>query len=147
MIDKLREAIETGKTLNIRYFGGSTPGAERQIIPLKIDGNLVRARCSATGETKNFRIDRIELLSDGTPSAVAAQINITAPPTTFTSLTEFAEYYQKTLHSIGWVVQHTDHALSLHRTRQNGTILKSFDIEISYTPTEKTNVWLSQQFI
>ena len=58
----LSEAIGTGEILTIIYNGGSQPGAQRQISPIKISGPIVVARCLSSDEIKKFSIPKIEIL-------------------------------------------------------------------------------------
>ena len=63
--DALLEAIENGKPLRVRYFGGSSPGAERELQPLAVNDGKVRARCIPSGETKTFVVEKMELAVEG----------------------------------------------------------------------------------
>lgn len=60
----IHEAISTGEVLTIRYHGGSSPGATRQIAPIRIMSNgTVQARCFTSDAVKPFFIRKIEILS------------------------------------------------------------------------------------
>ena len=61
ILDSLQEAIQSGHSLKVRYFGGSTPGAERELFPLSIANGKVRARCVVTQQAKTFVIEKMEL--------------------------------------------------------------------------------------
>jgi predicted DNA-binding transcriptional regulator YafY len=54
-------AIETGEVINIKYHGGSQPGSIRQISPISVNGDDVRARCLATNRVKVFKISKMEI--------------------------------------------------------------------------------------
>lgn len=58
----LRDAIESGEILTIRYHGGSQPGASREIAPIQITKDKVRARCYASNAVKLFAIGKIEII-------------------------------------------------------------------------------------
>lgn len=60
---RMQEALElkTGEAFEIIYHGGSSPGSRRTILPLKVDGHLVYAKCFDSNSEKHFRIDRMEL--------------------------------------------------------------------------------------
>ena len=44
MEQKLKEAIEDGEVLRVKYAGGSQPGAQREIAPISVKVGKVRAR-------------------------------------------------------------------------------------------------------
>jgi hypothetical protein len=60
---RMQEALElkTGEAFEIIYHGGSSPGSRRTILPLKVDGHLVYAKCFDSNSEKHFRFDRMEL--------------------------------------------------------------------------------------
>jgi len=60
----LQDAIGTGEVIKIRYHGGSQPGAVREIVPRKIDGEYLKAICLNNEELRAFRIDKIEIASE-----------------------------------------------------------------------------------
>lgn len=67
MSESLRQAmteavkLRTGEAFEIVYYGGSSPGSKRTIMPLKVDRHVVYAKCFNSNEEKNFRFDRMEL--------------------------------------------------------------------------------------
>jgi predicted DNA-binding transcriptional regulator YafY len=58
----LKEAIETGEVLKVRYHGGSQPGALREIAPISVNGDKVRARCYSSDAVKTFVIGKVEIV-------------------------------------------------------------------------------------
>ncbi|RUM56296.1 MAG: hypothetical protein DSY85_03090 [Marinomonas sp.] len=70
MSESLRQAmteaveLKTGEAFEIIYHGGSSPGSKRTIMPLKVDGHLVYAKCFDSDSEKNFRFDRMEYATD-----------------------------------------------------------------------------------
>ena len=62
--ERLEKAIGTGEIIGIVYHAGSQPGAFRDIAPIQIDGEKIRARCYMSGAVKTFVIDKIELRGD-----------------------------------------------------------------------------------
>lgn len=54
-------AISAGAEIDIIYQGGSHPGAVRTVLPLRITDGLLRARDSATGQSKSFKLELITL--------------------------------------------------------------------------------------
>lgn len=65
-IRRLKDAAGTGEILDIVYAGGTQPGTRREITVRAIDGEMLKACCLATGMSKTFRIDRLEVW-DGDP--------------------------------------------------------------------------------
>ena len=59
--ERLQRAIGTGELIGIVYHGGSQPGAFREIAPLQIDADKVRARCYSSNAVKVFSLSKIEL--------------------------------------------------------------------------------------
>ncbi len=57
----LEAAISAGTEIDIIYQGGSHPGAVRTVLPLRITDGLLRARDSATGQSKSFKLELISL--------------------------------------------------------------------------------------
>jgi hypothetical protein len=60
----LREAASTGEIVEIVYFGGTQPGARRDIHPRSVDPPYVRAMCLENRAYRTFRTDRM-VLADG----------------------------------------------------------------------------------
>lgn len=55
----LKEAVETGEILKIRYHGGSQPGRLfREIAPISVNSDKVRA----SGTVKTFLISKVEII-------------------------------------------------------------------------------------
>ena len=56
--------------IEFRYWGGSAPGAIRQVRPLTVfrrtdfPGVYAEGFCEAAGEKRTFRLDRVEWISD-----------------------------------------------------------------------------------
>ncbi len=145
LTEKLLTALKTGEVLRVRYFGGSRPGAERQLRPIAIADGKVRALCLHSGETKSFVIERMEEVLDGVPSAMAALIPVV--PTTFLSVDEFVDRYRHEFESQGWVVQHEAQAVSLHRTFKNGKLIQAPDVDLSFEAETYDAVFDGEQVI
>lgn len=124
----LREAIETGEAISIKYFGGSQPGSIRQISPISVSGDDVRARCLATNRVKTFKLSKIELQEDNSsksyiPGAVKPEI---------TSLKEGLEKFRSELESVGWVLNAEESEAGLYRMFKNGKLRKTPDVYLQY---------------
>ncbi len=59
----LSEAAQNGEILHVIYAGGSSPGSVRQIVPVKIEGDKVRARCIKSNKTKLYLIEKIGIMT------------------------------------------------------------------------------------
>jgi len=59
----LKEAIGTGEAIKVRYYGGSTPGEERELVVRKILKNgYVRCFCLRDNIEKTFFLNKIEIV-------------------------------------------------------------------------------------
>lgn len=48
ILDDLLKAIQSGDTLQVRYFGGSSPGGKRELQPISVKDGKVRALCTSS---------------------------------------------------------------------------------------------------
>ena len=139
----LAESIETGELLTIKYHGGSSAGAAREIMPIQIQGDKVRARCYTSGAVKTFSIAKIELASktidqikldevwDGRPTNEQPQLLIPK------NSKEICADHREALIESGWHIIEQDDAdqfgLYLHRKKKVGTgWLKSASASLSF---------------
>lgn len=128
--EAILKAIDSGGSLRVRYFGGSSPGTERELHPLSLKDGKVRARCIPSGETKTFLLEKMELAVEGVPSVLAN--TLPTPPAVCSSVEEFAAYHANNLQQLGWVVQRDGEAISLHRTFKNGKLIKTPDVSLDF---------------
>lgn len=131
--ERLENAIASGEILEIKYFGGSTPGKSRNISPIKIDGNNLIARCLQSNEVKTFSIEKIsfsdEKESYEVSTAVIEHLNLQS----FSQIDNFLNEYKESLEKLGWFVKlDTPESLSLYSYFKNGKIKKTADINLSY---------------
>jgi len=79
---QIKAALESGRWLDIKYFGGSTPGQRRKIKPLELfrvenyPDIYLRAFCAHRNEERTFRMDRLSVVataSDRVASKVAQE--------------------------------------------------------------------------
>lgn len=144
IVDALMEAIKNGKSLHVRYFGGSSPGGERELLPLSLKDGRVRARCLSSGETKTFVVEKMELAVEGMPSALAA--TIPPPVPVYSSLDEFMAHQALTLQAMGWVVRRDGEVFSLHRTFKNGRLIQSPDVALQFVPVASDSCFDGEEF-
>lgn len=71
IIKRLLEAGKDGEFLDIVYSGGSTPGATRSVMPIKLfkvrgydDSIYLEAFCDLREDNRVFRLDKLELVSE-----------------------------------------------------------------------------------
>lgn len=129
ILEALLKAVENDESLRVRYFGGSSPGSERELMPLSIKDGKVRARCLSSGETKTFFIEKMEAVIDGVPSTLAA--SFPTPEPVYASVEEFLNHQTAALQEMGWVVKRDGEFVTLHRTFKNGKIRGS-DVGLQY---------------
>lgn len=135
--ETLNNAIGTGEVITIIYHGGSKPGSTREIIPLQINGNKVRARCYTSNAVKTFNIDKIQLCGDQETN-IPTWDKVKKPQQQFYELIHALEDIQPKLVSFGWhVVPHGSEggdstAIMLHTCFKNGKPKKGEEISLSY---------------
>lgn len=87
----LRDAIETGEVLTVAYHGGSQPSMQRQIAPIRIEHDLILARCYVSGKIKAFRMNRIEVIDNETPISKRDAQEASPPISAYHDLTDAFE--------------------------------------------------------
>jgi hypothetical protein len=133
ILENLVNAIEKGESLRVRYFGGSSPGIERELQPLSIKDGKVRAVCLLSNETKTFLIEKMELAIEGVASEKLATLS--APPQTYPSLDELVANESEPFKEMGWYVQYEGKAVSLHRAFKNGKLIQTPDVSLAFEAT------------
>lgn len=129
-LSTILNAIENVQTLRIRYFGGSSPGSERELIPVSVNDGKVRAVCMPSRETKTFVLEKMEIVVDGVKSTLETRF----PPAAALceSISEFVAANQPRWQQIGWTVNQGEQSLSLHRSFKNGKVMQTPDVELTY---------------
>jgi hypothetical protein len=131
---RIREAMENGEVLWVKYWGGSQPGSVREISPITLSGDKVRVRCLTSESVKTFNIHKIEVLP-GMPEAGASGYDIDAPKSIFenvTSMMDIFELVKNELETAGWIVQVTPDRLSIHGRFNNGKPRKTPKLSLEY---------------
>jgi len=59
----IQSAIDTKQKINVIYHGGSMSGQPRELGPISIKGNKLRAKCYKTDAFKTFLIERIQIIT------------------------------------------------------------------------------------
>jgi hypothetical protein len=137
----IRQAIGTGEIIGIRYHGGSQPGVYRQIIPIKIEGNQLRAHCLASGSDKTFRLEHIELQNQLPPSQENIAASWVPPPISGVeqrelSIEEILAEHRDALTQCGWLVEFDVNddgkCINLFGFLKNGKQQKSPSLTLEY---------------
>lgn len=121
----LEDAISSGEVVSVKYMAGSQPGVVRDISPISIDGDNVRARCLVSNSAKVFKISKM-FLSDGV--ADYKQESDIEP----LSLADGLSKYENELVDLGWVLKVDDEGAGVYRCFKNGKLRKTPDISIQY---------------
>ena len=134
---RLQEAIGTGEVLKIIYQGGSQPGTLREIAPIRIKDEKVRARCFTSNSLKLFEIAKIIIIENETHTEVAHWQPIIKQIPHYESIGALLEEKRMFLAALGWYIENNSNCLSLHRFYQNGKHFKCPDVSISYKEYEE----------
>ncbi|WP_269685485.1 hypothetical protein [Flavobacterium lacustre] len=128
----LLEAINTGEVLDIKYNGGSQPGALREIAPISISNGKVSARCLTSNSTKTFDINKIEISKNfNSENEVWKKDYIKTFK--YQNLDDFFNAEFNELLKLGWHIEHTkEKTLSLHKIYKNGKIMKRKEVSLEF---------------
>jgi hypothetical protein len=135
--DMLQEAIDGGEVLKIKYHGGSQPGTVRQISPISISKDKVRARCLNSNAVKTFVIDKIEVCDRNDHNNETQWDPAKKSEVKYGSFAAFCGLHRSELESLGWHVNSDANFISLHRRFKNGKPLKGSDVSLDYSDYEE----------
>jgi hypothetical protein len=122
---RLLTAATAGEIVRIVYHRGSQPGTVREIMPLAITDDEVRARDLATGIEKSFKLLYVELAGPQTTDAGRlGEDGRTLRAALDSHLTD--------LRACGWHVETTDNSVSVHLSFKNGKPRKGRDVSILF---------------
>lgn len=129
----MEEAKENGEVLTISYAGGSQPGKSRQIIPLQVYDDKIRARCYTTNAVKTFMLSKISIEK----STNKTEFDTTPKwyDVSYPSLDDLYKHEKENLEAMGWTVVLDLNCLSLHTLFKNGNLRKTPVAEIRYEET------------
>lgn len=145
ILKELLKAIENGTPLRVRYFGGSSPGGERDLQPLSVKDGKVRALCTLSGETKTFVIEKMEVVVEGVASVLAATHS--SPVSLCPTVDEFAANHSASLQEQGWVILLEGQSLSLHRTFKTGKLIQNPDVALQFEAVTHDLVFDGEQVL
>jgi len=128
---RLLAAATGGAIVRIVYHRGSQPGTVREIAPIEITSEDVKARDLASGIDKTFKLAHIELADSG---AKARAYDPSAPPLVQPVQTVSAALGPQVaaLQALGWHVELTEHRISLHRFFKNGKPRMGYDVTMGF---------------
>jgi len=134
----LEEAIGTGEVLKIKYYGGSSLGAIREIAPIQITGSKVRARCYTSNAVKLFMVDKIQPVDYEIKNLVKMQEPVPAPAPS-NNLVELYNEQLEWLESLGWdvVFEGDEQAIKLYKRYKNGKRYKRHEVCIFHSDVHK----------
>ncbi len=115
-------AEEKGR-ISIIYHGGSQPGSTREILPIRIDGKMLHAKCAITNRFKMFNMEKLELEN----SASNNYSNLTVNPVKVTDnknpeyheleqYADFQDFLEKEagrFEPLGWKVESQEELIEL----------------------------------
>ncbi len=125
---RLIDAAAAGEIIRVVYHRGSQPGTVREIAPLDVSDDEVRARDVAAGIDKTFRLEHIQLAD---PDTRAPAYDPT-PHEDGRTLGNALEPYIAELQGLGWHVELADTSISVHRFFKNGKRRKGADVAILF---------------
>lgn len=125
---RLLDAAAAGEIIRVVYHRGSQPGTVREIAPLEVSDDEVRARDVAAGIDKTFRLSHLQLAG---PDTTAPAYDPT-PREDSRTLGNALEPYVAELQGLGWHVELADTSISVHRFFKNGKRRKGADVAILF---------------
>ncbi|SFM71893.1 WYL domain-containing protein [Marinobacter pelagius] len=133
----LQEAAQNGEVLTIAYHGGSQPGAKRQIAPIKVKDDKLRARCFSSESVKVFRIDKIEILEGDAAESYTAP----TPSPKFKDIEDLVAHHLENFKKKGWTVDVSEESLLLFDHFKNGKPRKTPALSLFYEKYTSELYW------
>lgn len=127
--DRLAAAVSTGEIIRVVYNRGSQPGTVREIAPIAVSDDEVRARDVAAGIDKSFKLAYLELIG---PQTTAPAYDPAGPADDTRTIQAAVEPHLMALRALGWHVELTEHRVSLHRFFKNGKPRKGHDVTMGF---------------
>jgi hypothetical protein len=127
---RLHAAATCGEIVSIIYHRGSQPGAVRDIVPLAITDDEVRARDIASKMDKTFKLAHLELA--GAASAASKRYDPDVAAIDGTSLHLAFEPHVAALQALGWHVELAPDCVSLHGFFKNGKLRKGSTVALLF---------------
>lgn len=132
----IQTAIEAKQKINVIYHGGSMSGQPRELGPISIKGNKLRAKCYKTDAFKTFLIERIQIItSDG---ELTEQKALTVKPTPVVSpkqaLSDIFAAIKPHFKDREWLIDfnEAEQSLLIYPRFKNGKPKKSIELALYY---------------
>ncbi len=116
---RLQETLGTGEVLNIIYHGGSEPGTARQVLPKRLDGDILRALCLTANRVKGFHLSKVELAETDQQTYTGTKPREEEPPEPESLEAGMAPYLAE-LESLGWIIAWRTNQIGLFECFKNG---------------------------
>lgn len=129
--DMFGQAVSTGEVLRIVYHGGSQPGSVREVRPISVTDDELFAHDLASGESKTFKLAKIEIPDPAANPPAYEPIPVPPPEEVRPIGAVFAERVGE-LAALGWHVEVAEDSISLHGFFKNGKPRKSSDVSLDY---------------
>jgi hypothetical protein len=132
-VKDLTSAAKAGQVIRIVYHGGSQPGTVREVSPIVVATEEMRARDMTSGIVKTFLLSKVEIAGaeDSVPEYDPNAPKM--PPETFT-IRECITPYVEEIEKLGWFLSLTDTSASVHRFFKNGKPRKGAEVALLYEP-------------
>ncbi|MBN2403360.1 MAG: hypothetical protein JXN64_13315 [Spirochaetes bacterium] len=135
IIQSLTKVVGSGEIITIAYNGGSHPGEERKIVPIKLSHEDLFAIDPESNKHKQYKIDKIAWieLSDGQHvlNTNVIPIVILEIPI-FTTLKEYINQFNTELVSAGWYISQSENAYAIGTFFKNGKPRKTPSVLIQF---------------
>lgn len=131
-LDELQAALNNNQILTVKYFGGSQPGAVRQIAPIEIKDDKLRAKCYFSNKIKLFKVEKIEILHDTIPSTDKIWDPKFKHTPVYNNLESVFKQNITLLENLGWYLNSSKNEISLHGRFKNGNPKKGSDVSITF---------------
>jgi hypothetical protein len=126
---RLAAAASAGEIIRVVYHRGSQPGTVREIAPMAIIDDEVRARDIAAGIDKSFKLAYLDLAG---PQTSGPAYDPTPAAEDTRTLGAALEPHLAELRALGWRVESADISTSVHRYFKNGKPRKGADVAILF---------------
>lgn len=126
---RLVAATAAGEVIRVLYHRGSQPGTVREVVPLAVSDDELRAHDVAAGIDKSFKLAHLEL---ATPGTAARAYNAAGPVEDGQMLQVAFEPHISDLKALGWHVESAATVVSVHRYFKNGKPRKGAEVAILF---------------
>jgi hypothetical protein len=132
VVNELQMAIDNSQILTINYHSGSQPGTIRQISPIEIKNEHLRAKCYLSNKVKLFKIDKIEIVNDSQYLKEKSWDKNFKPSGKYNSLQMLFDENITMFQKLGWHINNSSDEILLHSRFKNGKPKKGSDVAIIY---------------